>query len=98
MKHLLFLVATLALVGCKSDKPAGGSGLAMSSSSAACKKAMTCCELSVKAQKGTATPEDINLSCSGVALAKTDADCNLFRDGYVGVFTAKELEIPAECK
>lgn len=97
MKHLLFLVATLALVGCKSDKRESR-GLEMSSSSAACKKAMTCCELRVKAQKGTATIEDLNISCSGVALAKTDAECSQFRDGYAAVFTEKGLEVPAECK
>lgn len=101
MKKLLLTLLWVA--ACKSaDKaPAGGGGgggLEMSSSSAACKKAMTCCEKMVEVQKGKASPEDVNLSCSGVAIAKTDAECDQFRQGYAASLESGGKAVPAECK
>ena len=95
MKFLI--VAALALVACKSDKKSEG-GLEMKSSSAACKKAMTCCEQYVKIEKGGTKAEDVNLMCSGVALAGTDAECDQFRQGYVATLEAGSKTVPAECK
>lgn len=98
MKHLLLLactLATLSLVGCKSGKKEPG--LEMASSSAVCKKAMSCCEAYAKDGKDTVSPEDLNLKCSGVALAKTDGECDLFRQGYADSLTAKGTALPAEC-
>lgn len=96
------LVVALALgVGCKSsDEAAGdkGRGLHMSSDSEVCKKAMACCEKQVELEKGTASIEDINLSCSGVALAETDEDCEAFRKGYASALTAAGKELPVECQ
>lgn len=96
------LVVGLALgVGCKSSDDAGGDegpALHMSSDSEVCKKAMACCEKQVELEKGTASPEDINLSCSGVALAETDEDCEAFRKGYVASLEAAGKELPAECQ
>lgn len=91
-----FCVAVLALVGCKSESKS--SGLEMTSSSAVCKKAMACCEQYVKIEKGGTKSEDINLMCSGVALAATDAECDQFRQGYVATLEAGSKTVPAECK
>jgi len=98
----LFLVSFLA-VGCKSDDKKGGDdlmpdGLMMSSDSAACKQAMKCCEAMVRDEKPAAGIEDMNISCSGVALATTDDECGQFKDGYVAAFTYQEKETPADCK
>lgn len=105
MKSILTFVCALlvaSLPGCKSsDKKAGESeapGLSMSSNSAACKKAMACCAIYAKNDKGTATPEDLNLKCSGVAMAKSDTECDQFRQGYAASFDAKGTPAPAECK
>lgn len=98
---LVFVFAVALAAGCKSSDDAGGDderGLAMSSDSAACKQAMACCEKRVELEKGEATPEDINLSCSGVAMAKTDELCEEFKQGYVVALEAAGKELPAECK
>lgn len=91
------MLCVLALAACskKADEPAG---LEMKSSSAVCKKAMTCCEQYVKIEKGASKLEDINLMCSGVALAATDAECEQFREGYVSTLESGGKPIPAECK
>jgi len=98
LASLALLVAT-ALVGCK-DKGAApaGEGLEMTSHSATCTKAMQCCVEMVKLDKGKATPEDINLSCSGVALAKDDAGCQEFAKGYAAAISEKEKPLPTACK
>ncbi|MBA3397823.1 MAG: hypothetical protein H0T89_34685 [Deltaproteobacteria bacterium] len=88
------LLALLTVAACKSSDKEAPAGLAMSSSSAACKKAMKCCELYAKLE----TPSDLNLKCSGVALAKTDADCDLFRQGHASAFESKGTAVPADCK
>lgn len=101
MVRTILIAGALALVACKSksdDKATGGSKLEMKSNSAVCKKAMTCCELYVKVEKGASTPEDINLMCSGVALAATDAECDQFRQGYVATLESGGKTVPAECK
>ena len=100
------LVLFLSTFGaCKSEGEKSGDseakesrGLYMSSDSAICKKSMQCCEARVKVEKGKVTPEDLNLMCSGVALAKTDKDCQAFMDGYVAVFELDKVDVPAECK
>lgn len=73
-------------------------GLIMSSSSATCKAAMKCCEALVRDEKPSAGIEDLNLSCSGVALAKTDEACGQFQAGYVATFESRNKEVPADCK
>ena len=95
----------LLSIGCKSDtKGAGESGgdeergLMMSSDSAVCKKAMSCCVALVKSEKGKASPEDVNLKCSGVALADTDDMCTQFHKGYVMALESSDKAVPAECK
>ena len=93
MRALLFVVA---LVAC--GKSETSEGLVMTSNSAACKKAMACCEQRVKIEKGSSKIEDINLMCSGVALASTDAECDQFRQGYVASFESAGKTVPAECK
>ncbi len=90
----LVLLAMLTVIACKSSEKAAPAGLEMASSSAACKKAMKCCERYAKLE----TPSDLNLKCSGVALAKTDADCELFRQGHAAAFESKNAAVPADCK
>jgi hypothetical protein len=71
--------------------------LLMSSETAACKQAMKCCEAMVKDEKPTAGIEDMNMSCSGVALATTDEECGQFKAGYVAVLESREKAISADC-
>jgi hypothetical protein len=101
-KLMLGFVVALALAGgCKSSgdqDSAEPAGLMMSSDSAVCKQAMACCEKRVELEKGATTIEDINLMCSGVALAETDEDCEQFRQGYAASIEAAGKELPAECK
>jgi len=111
MKALILapVVLSLAVLGaCKSEGSKGGDesaakgddspALEMSSDSATCKKAMKCCVAVVKAEKGKAKIEDINLKCSGVALASSDDECSQFQKGYAMTFESKEQPVPAECK
>jgi hypothetical protein len=63
-----------------------------------CKKALTCCEKRVELEKGAASIEDINLSCSGVAMAETDEQCEEFRQGYAASIEASGRDLPPECK
>ncbi len=94
----VFLISLFAL-GCKSDgKDDMPDGLLMSSESAACKQAMKCCEAMVRDEKPAAGIEDMNISCSGVALATTDDECGQFKAGYVAVFESREKALPADCK
>ncbi len=76
------------------DKP----GLHMKSDSAVCKKAMKCCEERVKVETGGSKPEDINLKCSGVAMASTDDECKQFAKGYAMGLEAGGKTVPASCK
>jgi hypothetical protein len=101
----MMLLGLVLVQGCKSgDEKAEGAGAArsagleMASDSAICQKAMKCCEKRVELEKGKATIEDINLMCSGVALAKTDAECDQFRQGWVAAAEASGKTVPAECK
>ena len=94
MRMLLLCVLAFAACSKKADEPA----LEMTSSSAVCKKAMTCCERYVKVEKGASSLEDINLMCSGVALATTDAECDQFRQGYIATLEGGGKTVPAECK
>lgn len=97
----VLLIALAMGVGCKSSDDAAsgeGAGLHMSSDSAVCKKAMTCCEKMVELEKGKAAIEDINLSCSGVALAETDEQCEQFRQGYAAALQADGKALPSECE
>ena len=91
----LLIVALVVITGCgKGDEPS----LHMTNSSAKCKQAMACCEQRVKTDKGKVTADDLNLMCSGVALAKTDEECDQFRAGYVAAFESKSVPVPAACK
>jgi hypothetical protein len=79
----------------KSDKPS----LMLRNDTPACQAALKCCEAMVKATKnGEATPEDINLSCSGVGMADSDDRCEEFKKGYAASLEAKGGELPADCK
>jgi hypothetical protein len=79
----------------KSDKPS----LLLSNDTPACRAALECCEAMVKADKdGKATPEDINLACSGVGMADSDETCDQFKQGYAAALEAKGAEVPAACK
>ena len=59
---------------------------------------MSCCVELVKLKKGGTSPEDVNLMCSGVALVKTDAECDQFRQGYAASFESAEKPVPDTCK
>ncbi|MBT8496208.1 MAG: hypothetical protein KJO07_24395 [Deltaproteobacteria bacterium] len=105
MKQALILLFGIFLaVACKGESKDGDSakdegsspGLEMSSDSAACKQAMDCCKEMVKVTEGKLTPENVNLKCSGVALAESDDDCNQFKKGYAAALEGKEA--PAVCK
>ncbi|MEM9696021.1 MAG: hypothetical protein AAGA56_25990 [Myxococcota bacterium] len=85
----------------KDDAKSGNepsSRLAMSSESDVCKKAMKCCEERVKLETGGTKSEDINLKCSGVAMAKTDDECKQFAKGYAMSLEAGGKTVPASCK
>jgi hypothetical protein len=90
----------------KSDKDGGDkadgkkdgrkSELMMTSDSEACTKAIRCCEEMVIAKDGSADPDKINLSCSGVAMTEKDEDCDAFGKGYAAAFGDKP--VPEVCK
>ena len=42
--------------------------------------------------------EDINLKCSGVAMASTDDECKEFAKGYAYAFESKKKDVPDSCK
>ena len=52
----------------------------------------------VEAEKGKATPEDINLSCSGVGMADSDDICKEFKKGYAMALEASGKPLPDDCK
>ncbi|NJK32841.1 MAG: hypothetical protein HC927_10775 [Deltaproteobacteria bacterium] len=64
----------------------------------ACRKALECCEKMVEIDKGKATPEDINLSCSGVGMAGDDKTCDDFKKGYAMSIEGKGQPVPDSCK
>ena len=103
MKHALTAALLLALscglgFGCGSKDKDAGPSLDMTSDSAVCKKAMACCKERVKLETGGLKADDLNLKCSGVALADTDEACTQFMQGYAMSFTEKKAEVPAVCK
>jgi|GEM_PF-2546955 len=78
----------------KKDKPA----LMLSNDTEVCRKALECCVESVKVENdGKAEPDQINLSCSGVAMASDDDTCKQFADGYKYTFEKAKAEVPAVC-
>lgn len=107
---LLMAVSTLSLAGCdkkeadadkkdgdkkaEADKPS----LILSNDTPECQKALKCCEAMVTSEKGKATPEDINLSCSGVGMADSDDTCKEFKKGYAMAFEASGKPLPDDCK
>ncbi|MFO7562321.1 MAG: hypothetical protein R6X02_06730 [Enhygromyxa sp.] len=78
----------------KKDKPS----LMLSNDTPACQQALACCEKMVEIDKGEATPEDINLSCSGVGMAGDDKTCGDFKKGYAMAIEAKGQAVPDACK
>ncbi len=106
---LAILVATF---GCskKDDSASGGkasgggasaSGLAWTpvgydAMSAACKKALACCEEIAKTE-GAKSAEDFNGKCSGPALWK-DNDCEMDLKARASSFEAANQPVPAACK
>lgn len=78
----------------KEEKPS----LMLKHDSPTCRQALKCCEAMVKLDKGKATPEDINLSCSGVGMADSDKTCEDFKKGYVMAIQSKGKEVPKDCK
>ena len=106
---MLVAVSALSLAGCDkkeadADKKAGAKAetdkpsLILSNDSPECRKALECCEAMVTAEKGKATPEDINLSCSGVGMADSDDTCKEFKKGYAMAFEASGKPVPDACK
>lgn len=100
----VFTLSSIIAAGCGSDgnsKPASdakGPGLMLSHDSPGCRKALECCEKMVELDKGKATPEDINLSCSGVGLAADDKSCDDFKKGYAMSIESKSKPVPDSCK
>jgi hypothetical protein len=98
----MIVLGVVLAVGCKSSGEEGSAGeregLMMSSDSAACKKAMSCCEKMVEIVDGSTDMRDINLACSGVAMATEDEECDQFREGYAYSVRSKEKELPSECE
>lgn len=72
--------------------------LMLSNDTPACRQALECCEKMVEIDKGKATPDDINLSCSGVGLANDDNTCGDFKKGYAMAIEAKGQPVPDACK
>jgi hypothetical protein len=105
---MLLAVSALSLAACdKKDeaKDAKGDkaekkkpGLMLSNDTPACQKALECCEAMVAAEKGSATPEDINLSCSGVGMADNDKLCDDFKTGYAMAIESSGKPVPDACK
>lgn len=101
----VFVVSSIVVaVGCGSDgksKAASedkGSGLMLSNDTPLCRKALECCEKMVELDKGKASPEDINLSCSGVGMAADDKGCDDFKKGYAMSIEGKGKPVPDSCK
>jgi hypothetical protein len=101
------LLTALCFPGCK-DSSSEGSGddtaaddkpsLMLSNDTEVCQKALRCCEEMIRARKGGTTPEDINLSCSGVGMAKTDDECQEFAKGYAAAIESVGAKLPPDCK
>jgi hypothetical protein len=72
--------------------------LMLSNDTPACRQALECCEQMVEATKGSATPEDINLSCSGVGMAPDDSTCGEFKKGFAMAIEAGGKPLPDSCK
>ncbi len=70
----------------------------MSSNSAACQQAMKCCGAMVRDEEPTVSIDEMKMSCSGVALAKTDEECDQFKADYVAMIESRQNEAPAVCK
>jgi hypothetical protein len=105
---MLLAVSALSLAGCdKKDEASGDKkdkaeadkpSLMLSNDTPACRKALECCEAMVAANNGKATPEDINLSCSGVGMADSDSTCDEFKKGYAMSLEAGGKPVPDACK
>ena len=78
----------------KDDKPS----LRLSNDTPACRQALECCEKMVEVTNGSATPEDIDLSCSGVGMAPDDKTCGDFKTGYAMGIEAAGKPVPDVCK
>lgn len=111
MRQPLVLAALLTLTTLACDKKDEGKdagkdagkakdrpGLKLSNDTPACQQALACCEEMVKADKGEAKPEDINLSCSGVGMAADDKTCDDFKKGFAMSFESKSKPVPDSCK
>lgn len=107
---MLLAISALSLAACdKKDEAKDGKGdkdkaeakkpgLMLSNDTPACQKALACCEAMVTAKQGKATPEDINLSCSGVGMADNDKLCDDFKTGYAMAIEASGKPVPDSCK
>ena len=107
---ILLATSALSLVACGDKKDEGGDkkddkkakedkpSLMLSNDTPACRAALECCEAMVEADKGEKTPEDINLSCSGVGMASDDKTCDDFKKGYAMSIEAKGKPVPDSCK
>ncbi|PRQ09032.1 hypothetical protein [Enhygromyxa salina] len=107
---MLVAVSTLSLAACdKKDEAAGDKdkketadadkpSLRLSNDTEECRNALKCCEAMVSAEKGSATPEDINLSCSGVGMADSDDLCKEFKKGFTMALEAGGKPVPDACK
>jgi len=112
VRNQLFIITLMlsltALGGCGSDeaktdtkgdaKAKERPGLKLSNDTPACQQALACCEAMVELDKGKATPEDINLSCSGVGMAADDKTCGDFKTGYSMAIESKGKPVPESCK
>lgn len=105
---MLVAVSALSLAACdKKDEAAGDKkdkaaedkpSLILSNDTDVCRKALKCCEAMVEAEKGKLTPEDINLSCSGVGMANDDNMCQEFAKGFAIALEAGGKPVPDACK
>lgn len=106
---LTTLTSFVLVAGCGSDdkpkaegdakaKPEARPSLRLSNDTPACQKALECCEKMVEIDKGKTTPEDINLSCSGVGMAADDKTCDDFKKGYAMGIESKGKPVPDSCK
>ena len=103
LRIALLLTTSLALSACggKKDDKGSSSGLAWTPAnygemSAACKKALACCE-DIAKDNGAKTAMDFNGKCSGPALWK-DADCDVDRKSRVAMLESDKKTVPATCK
>lgn len=107
---MILAVSTLAFAGCDKGDESGGDkdkdkkakgdkpSLMLSNDTEACKQALKCCEAMVESQGTELTPEQINLSCSGVGMADSDDTCNEFKKGYAMSIEAAGKPVPDACK